>query len=247
VHAFERPGVTRNRDHGHSRRDPEADQEPPAVLRLVRRDGLGLGQQLGVQRVLVLAAADELMTLLASIANPFEREQVMNRFASSVGITTQVLQDLYRRRQRGTMAVPKTKTEIQRIPEPERQILRIFLTSTEIAALVFPEMEELDFEEFVFVEDFRNLEKKVLSNETDAVETVLQDLPSESQNFLTSLMLDQEAPAPTVEDARHWLHASNPSERWKWDFMFQDLPPIKFGEDFGPMPRAEVIPLKEVK
>jgi NADH-quinone oxidoreductase subunit G len=47
--------------------------------------------------------------------------------------------------------------------------------------------------------------------------------------------------------ARSWLHASNPSERWKWDFMFQDLPPIKFGEDFGPLPRAEVIPLKEVK
>ena len=47
--------------------------------------------------------------------------------------------------------------------------------------------------------------------------------------------------------ARSWLQASNPSERWKWDFMFQDLPPIKFGEDFGPLPRAEVIPLKEVK
>ncbi|MBI2835159.1 MAG: (2Fe-2S)-binding protein [Acidobacteria bacterium] len=27
--------------------------------------------------------------------------------------------------------------------------------------------------------------------------------------------------------ARTWLHASNPSERWKWDFMFQDLPPVK--------------------
>jgi NADH-quinone oxidoreductase subunit G len=47
--------------------------------------------------------------------------------------------------------------------------------------------------------------------------------------------------------ARHWLQASNPSERWKWDFMFQDLPPIKFGEDFGPLPRAEVIPLTEIK
>jgi NADH-quinone oxidoreductase subunit G len=46
--------------------------------------------------------------------------------------------------------------------------------------------------------------------------------------------------------ARHWLQASNPSERWKWDFMFQDLPPIKFGEDFGPLPRAEVIPLRKV-
>jgi NADH-quinone oxidoreductase subunit G len=47
--------------------------------------------------------------------------------------------------------------------------------------------------------------------------------------------------------ASTWLQTSNPSERWKWDFMFQDLPPIKFGEDFGPLPRAEVIPLKEVK
>jgi NADH-quinone oxidoreductase subunit G len=27
--------------------------------------------------------------------------------------------------------------------------------------------------------------------------------------------------------ARNWLQASNPSERWKWDFLFQDLPPVK--------------------
>jgi NADH-quinone oxidoreductase subunit G len=46
--------------------------------------------------------------------------------------------------------------------------------------------------------------------------------------------------------ARTWMQASNPSERWKWDFMFQDLPPIKFGEDFPPTPRAEIIPLKPV-
>jgi NADH-quinone oxidoreductase subunit G len=28
--------------------------------------------------------------------------------------------------------------------------------------------------------------------------------------------------------AKHWLQASNPSERWKWDLMFQDMPPVKF-------------------
>src|SRR4029450_12857332 len=33
--------------------------------------------------------------------------------------------------------------------------------------------------------------------------------------------------APPVP-AKHWLQSSNPSERWKWDFMFQDLPPVKF-------------------
>jgi len=45
--------------------------------------------------------------------------------------------------------------------------------------------------------------------------------------------------------ARHWLQASNPSERWKWDFMFQDLPPVKF--DGTPRSYApNVIPLQQV-
>jgi NADH-quinone oxidoreductase subunit G len=38
--------------------------------------------------------------------------------------------------------------------------------------------------------------------------------------------------------ARHWLQASNPSERWKWDFLFQDLPPVKF--EGGLIPLAQV-------
>ena len=47
--------------------------------------------------------------------------------------------------------------------------------------------------------------------------------------------------------AKNWLQASNPSERWKWDFMFQDLPPVKFdGEPFSTN-FAGVIPLKPVK
>jgi NADH-quinone oxidoreductase subunit G len=46
--------------------------------------------------------------------------------------------------------------------------------------------------------------------------------------------------------AKHWLQASNPSERWKWDRMFQDLPPVKFAST----PRATsthlAIPLQKV-
>ena len=38
--------------------------------------------------------------------------------------------------------------------------------------------------------------------------------------------------------AKHWLQASNPSERWKWDVMFQDLPPVKFAGT----PRALAVP-----
>jgi NADH-quinone oxidoreductase subunit G len=48
--------------------------------------------------------------------------------------------------------------------------------------------------------------------------------------------------------ARHWLQASNPSERWKWDFMFQDLPPVKGDLDPTSLPMPPgTIPLKEVK
>jgi hypothetical protein len=47
--------------------------------------------------------------------------------------------------------------------------------------------------------------------------------------------------------ASHWFEASNPSERWKWDFLYQDLPPTKFsGEPFSTN-FGGVIPLKEVK
>jgi len=47
--------------------------------------------------------------------------------------------------------------------------------------------------------------------------------------------------------ASNWLQASNPSERWKWDFLFQDLPPVK-GHNVQ-MERetvASFIPLKPV-
>jgi NADH-quinone oxidoreductase subunit G len=48
--------------------------------------------------------------------------------------------------------------------------------------------------------------------------------------------------------AKHWLQASNPSERWKWDFMFQDLPPVKGTVDplSLPLPPGSIA-LKEVK
>jgi NADH-quinone oxidoreductase subunit G len=39
--------------------------------------------------------------------------------------------------------------------------------------------------------------------------------------------------------ASTWLQASNPSERWKWDVMFQDLPPVKFEGDVIPLRRLD--------
>ena len=49
-------------------------------------------------------------------------------------------------------------------------------------------------------------------------------------------------------EARNWLQESNPSERWKWDFMFQDLPPVKGDLDLTALPLPPgAIALKEVK
>ena len=48
--------------------------------------------------------------------------------------------------------------------------------------------------------------------------------------------------------AQQWLQSSNPSERWKWDFMFRDLPPVKGTVDPSALPAAPgVVALREVK
>jgi predicted molibdopterin-dependent oxidoreductase YjgC len=59
--------------------------------------------------------------------------------------------------------------------------------------------------------------------------------------------IDRLAFGSTVS-ARTWLQASNPSERWKWDFMYQDLPPVKGAVEPSSLPPPlGLIPLKEVK
>jgi NADH-quinone oxidoreductase subunit G len=48
--------------------------------------------------------------------------------------------------------------------------------------------------------------------------------------------------------AQHWLQASNPSERWKWNTLFQDLPPVKGSVEPSSLPMPPgAIPLREVK
>jgi NADH-quinone oxidoreductase subunit G len=59
---------------------------------------------------------------------------------------------------------------------------------------------------------------------------------------ITALRFNRPVPA------RHWLQASNPSERWTWDFMFQDLPPVKGTVDPTALPLPPgTIQLREVK
>jgi predicted molibdopterin-dependent oxidoreductase YjgC len=50
-----------------------------------------------------------------------------------------------------------------------------------------------------------------------------------------------------VVSAEHWLKTSNPMERWKWDTMFQDLPPVKgHNVQMESMSPPTVIPLRLV-
>jgi predicted molibdopterin-dependent oxidoreductase YjgC len=47
--------------------------------------------------------------------------------------------------------------------------------------------------------------------------------------------------------AGHWLQASNPMERMKWNDMFQDLPPVKgHNVQMEHAPQSMVIPLRLV-
>ncbi len=57
---------------------------------------------------------------------------------------------------------------------------------------------------------------------------------------LTTLQFTRPVPA------RNWLQASNPAERWKWDFMFQDLPPVKFAGEADASSRPDIIRLRRL-
>ena len=74
-----------------------------------------------------------------------------------------------------------------------------------------------------------------------AVRTGLAAAMSENPSYAALSTLPFSGPVT----ARHWLQASNPSERWKWDFMFQDLPPVKF-EGTPRSYAPNVIPLQKV-
>jgi hypothetical protein len=47
--------------------------------------------------------------------------------------------------------------------------------------------------------------------------------------------------------AKHWLQASNPSERWKWDFMFQEVDTQKWSGLTAALPQLNIIPLTPVQ
>ena len=79
-----------------------------------------------------------------------------------------------------------------------------------------------------------------------ASQQVRVDLASHlSGNAAYAGLADQVFNRPVT--AEHWLKTSNPMERWKWDTMFQDLPPVKgHNVQMEQMSQPTVIPLRLV-
>jgi DNA primase len=152
-----------------------------------------------------LAASEELILLLNSVSNPFERDQLMNRFASTAGFPPQVLHDLYRSRQKSSGVVAKTKVQETKIEDAEKGLLQTFLLDPSIALQVLGEFDAQDFDEMSRADLFRQFAQLVSTEANLNAPEIIHSFPTEAQNFMSSLVLDKSAPLPTIDYARDCL------------------------------------------
>ncbi len=150
-----------------------------------------------------LAATDELIGLLAGISNPFEREQLLNRFASSFAMSTQILMDLFKRKQRNRTAEVKSINSNNNVPRPERELLQILLMNPKVAREIFSQITNEDNEELSLANCFAQLQQEIEDHPDISSAELIHHFQSDSnlQSFMTSLAMDQEAPEPTLENA----------------------------------------------
>ena len=82
-----------------------------------------------------------------------------------------------------------------------------------------------------------------VSTEGGPVNIVFRMLVNLIPEYAGLASLDFARPVP----AKHWLQASNPSERWKWDFMFQEVNEQKWDGLTAALPQLNIIPLTPVQ
>lgn len=152
-----------------------------------------------------LAASDELVGLLSLVANPFEREQIMNHFASSLAVPVQLLQEQFRRKQKSGGAAQRQLPDQQKMHMAEKGLLQICLSDLTIARRFLPELTDEDFEEFAKPELFRTLQQCLEQLPESSPAEVIHTLPADQQDFLTALILAADTPAPSLEYAYEWL------------------------------------------
>jgi DNA primase len=148
-----------------------------------------------------LAAAEDLIGLMSVISNPFEREQLMNRFASSFAIATQVLQDLYKRKQKSPAGTIKRDTVEQKVQKPEKELLRILLMKPASGLELLPQLTNEDHQELTLSDCFTQIHQLLLNDPELNTAELIHSFPSDLQSFATALVMNQEAPAPTLESA----------------------------------------------
>jgi DNA primase len=153
-----------------------------------------------------LAATDELVGLLSLVANPFEREQVMNRFASSLAVPVQLLQEQFKRRQKNPGSASKNPSEQQQMHQAEKSLLQICLSDLSIARGVLPTLTEQDLAEFARPELFKILQESLEGFPDSSPAEIIHSYPADQQDALTGLILATDMPAPTIEYAQEWLH-----------------------------------------
>jgi DNA primase len=151
-----------------------------------------------------LGASEEMVGLLTVIGNPFETEKVLNYFASNLGVSTQMLRELFLRKKRTAGFTATTKKDLQKISDAERGLLQVFLINPEIAKQLLPQFDSELFEELANPDLFRQMQVLISENPEITSAELIHSFPPEAQSFLTSLAMHEEAAVPKLEDALDW-------------------------------------------
>jgi DNA primase len=157
-----------------------------------------------------LAATEELMVFVEAIANPFERLEIANKFAQSIGVAPNLIHEQFRKVRKvshlKSSAPPKTAADV------EKSLLQIFCLDPLIAREVLAEFQEEDFEELSQPDLFRQLKELVNSEENLNSADLIHHFPADVQKRLTALIMESDLPDPSKESAMDWLvHFIRPS------------------------------------
>ncbi len=111
------------------------------------------------------------------------------------------------------------------------------------ASRVFaPPGEALDDRE-VFFNVARALGQELPFRSAGEVRAAIAELLAANPAYASIGSIDFARPRP----AKHWLQLSNPSERWKWDFLFQEVNLQKWEGLTPELPQLSIIPLTPVQ
>ncbi|MCI0601699.1 DNA primase [bacterium] len=153
-----------------------------------------------------LAATEELLGFVDAIANPFEKIDLAKNFAVAMGVPPNLIQEQFRRVRKSTTS-KRTSAAPRTVADVERSLLQIFCMDPGIAKEVLPEFQEEDLGELPQADLFRQLKEIVCSGEDLNTADLIHHFPPEVQKFLTGLIMEENTPQPSKENALDWLNS----------------------------------------